>query len=180
MPFGPLLLSYGGVMDSGFPWATLRPGGSYPTTLSLASEYFFLYNQPYMRFAIATLPCMHVGPGDIGDCGGAMVPVSALIGAIIGIILLAGVFTIITLLMYQKKRYQPMYNKHVIAVFCLHRTKAEQPSEAHTLYDTVGGTNSCVVENGACGSSVQFCYSTCSYGWQKKGRIQHKPLKGVK
>ena len=46
---------------------------------------------------------MHAGPEDIGDCGGAMVPISALIGAIIGIILLAGVFTIITLLMYQKK-----------------------------------------------------------------------------
>ena len=30
-----------------------------------------------MRFAIATLPCVHVGPGDIGDCGGAMMPVSA-------------------------------------------------------------------------------------------------------
>ena len=59
-----------------------------------------------MRFAIATSPCVHAGPEDIGDCGGAMVPVSALIGAIIGIILLAGVFTIITLLMYQKKRYQ--------------------------------------------------------------------------
>ena len=47
------------------------------------------------------------GPGDIDGSCGAMVSVDVLIGAIIGIILLAAVInvsTIITLLMYQKRR----------------------------------------------------------------------------
>ena len=47
------------------------------------------------------------GPGDVGEPGGAMVSVGVLIGAIIGIILLAAVINVatnITLLMYQKRR----------------------------------------------------------------------------
>ena len=50
-------------------------------------------------------PC--AGSGDIDESGGAMVPVGALIGAIIGIILLAAfvnIATIVALLMYQKRR----------------------------------------------------------------------------